>query len=324
MNLHENKQLFSDAIRAAAEFLHISAIYIEKDYWITRSLCLMSQHPDAQLAIFKGGTSLSKAHGIGHRFSEDIDIAIANAAILTGNQLKKTMRGIAKSMTAGLTEEESHLTSKGSHYYKAIYTYPAAHAVDSKQAVNVGRLLVEINAFANPYPYVDCTIESFLLQFFRESDNEAFIAQYNMQPFVLKVLDKHQTMTEKIVSLLRFSLADHYDVELPAKIRHFYDLYFLMQDADCVTYLHSNKFRDDFIALYTHDRATFEKPQGWLTRETLQSPLLASFPETWSKLSDKYSQELSSLAFSTIPTADAIAQQFEELRQILIKILQLN
>lgn len=30
-------------------------------------------------AIFKGGTSLTKAYGIGARFSEDIDIAIAEA-----------------------------------------------------------------------------------------------------------------------------------------------------------------------------------------------------------------------------------------------------
>lgn len=79
MNFHENKKLFTDAVLAAAEYLDIHPVYIEKDYWITRSLKLMMQNPNADKAIFKGGTSLSKAHKIGNRFSEDIDIAIANA-----------------------------------------------------------------------------------------------------------------------------------------------------------------------------------------------------------------------------------------------------
>ena len=43
MNLHENKKLFTDAVLAAAEQLDIKAVYIEKDYWITRSLKLMAQ-----------------------------------------------------------------------------------------------------------------------------------------------------------------------------------------------------------------------------------------------------------------------------------------
>ena len=47
MNLHENKKLFTDAVFAASEYLDIRPVYIEKDYWITRSLKLMAQNPDA-------------------------------------------------------------------------------------------------------------------------------------------------------------------------------------------------------------------------------------------------------------------------------------
>ena len=54
MNLHENKKLFTDAVLAAAEQLDIKAVYIEKDYWITRSLKLMAQDSNAERAIFKG------------------------------------------------------------------------------------------------------------------------------------------------------------------------------------------------------------------------------------------------------------------------------
>lgn len=56
MNLHENRKMFTDAVLAASEHLHIKTVYIEKDYWITRSLKLMAQNPNAERAIFKGGS----------------------------------------------------------------------------------------------------------------------------------------------------------------------------------------------------------------------------------------------------------------------------
>ena len=104
MNLHENKKLFTDAVLAAAEQLDIKAVYIEKDYWITRSLKLMAQDSNAERAIFKGGTSLSKAYKIGNRFSEDIDVAISDANSLSGKKVKVPMKLIDKEITGGLDE----------------------------------------------------------------------------------------------------------------------------------------------------------------------------------------------------------------------------
>ncbi len=52
MNLHENKKLFTDAVYVTSEHLKIKTIYVEKDYWITRSLKLMAQSPNSECAIF--------------------------------------------------------------------------------------------------------------------------------------------------------------------------------------------------------------------------------------------------------------------------------
>ena len=84
MRLHENPQLFKEAINFASRpadqgGLGISPLFIEKDYWISRSLRLMAEGDTGSRAVFKGGTSLSKAYGIGARFSEDVDVAIAEA-----------------------------------------------------------------------------------------------------------------------------------------------------------------------------------------------------------------------------------------------------
>ena len=58
-------------------------------------------------------------------------------------------------MTSGLEEVVvPGVTSKGSRYYKAMYSYPNALDKAIKEIVNIGQLLVEINSFANPLLFV--------------------------------------------------------------------------------------------------------------------------------------------------------------------------
>lgn len=274
----------------------------------------MVQNPNAEKAIFKGGTSLSKAHKIGNRFSEDIDIAISDADTLTGNQLKMLIKKIAKEMTSGLEEVVVHgVTSKGSRYYKAMYSYPNVLGKAIKETVSIGQLLVEINSFANPYPYVSKSIDCFIAQFFHQTGNDALVEEYGLQSFTLNVLDKRQTLTEKLVSLIRFSLSDNYIYDVAAKIRHFYDLHYLLQDEECAEYLLTEQFKTDFNTLLAHDRETFDIPEGWNIKKIEQSPLLSNFVAVWSDLKDAYQKELPAIAFSTIPSEDAVAKSFIEI-----------
>lgn len=48
----------------------MSAFAVEKDWWVSRTLEIIFQMPIAKQLIFKGGTSLSKAWKLIHRFSE--------------------------------------------------------------------------------------------------------------------------------------------------------------------------------------------------------------------------------------------------------------
>lgn len=311
MNLHENKKLFTDAVLAASEQLDIRPVYIEKDYWITRSLKMMARNESAQRAIFKGGTSLSKGYRIGNRFSEDIDIAISDADAMTGNQLKTLIKRIAKEMTVGMEEVDvPGVTSKGSRYYKAMYSYPNVLGKAIKETVNIGQLLVEINSFANPYPYVSKELDCFISEFLRATGNDSIIAEYGMEPFVVNILDKRQTLTEKLVSLIRFSFSENCIYDIAAKIRHFYDLHFLLQDEECAAYIASERFRDDFTSLMDHDRAMFEKPQGWNSIPVGESPLLTNFDGLWKELKETYLRELPAIAFSEIPSEGDVAESF--------------
>lgn len=93
-----------------------------------------------------------------------------------------------------------------------------------------------------------------------------------MLPFEVNVLDRWQTLTEKLVSLIRYSLADNYIQGLTAKIRHFYDLHFLLNDTDTQEYLKSNDFKSDFNNLFSQDQQRFDKPEGWRNRNLMDSP----------------------------------------------------
>lgn len=323
MKLHENRQLFADAIEAASRpkdegGLGIKSIFIEKDYWICRSLALMAEGDKDNRTVFKGGTSLTKAYGIGARFSEGIDVAISEAWTLSGNQLKNLIRRTAKNMTSGLEELViPGQTSKGSHYHKAFYVYPKAVDVSQTGAIKAGQLWVEINSFANPYPFERRTLTCFLADFLQASGNRQLAKDFGLIPFEVNVLDKRRTLTEKIVSLIRFSLADLYMPQLAAKIRHFYDLHHLLHDEECRSYLYSTAFSNDFKSLFGHDRNTFDKPEGWLERKISQSPLVADLSNVWNGLKDIYQKELRNLAYRPIPDASEIEMSIRELMEVV-------
>ena len=217
-------------------------------------------------------------------------------------------------MTEGLQEMDMPgFTSKGSHYHKAYYSYP--RAIDTLQigAIKAGQLLVEINSFANPYPFQKCKLQSFLTEFLQKTGNENLIEEYDMKPFEVNVLDRRRTLTEKLVSLFRCSLADNYMPELTAKIRHFYDLHFLLNDAETQDYLKSDAFKSDFSILFAQDQQRFDKPEGWQNKDIMDSPIISDLHNVWSALSNVYAKELPDLAYKDIPTIESIEKSMDQL-----------
>jgi hypothetical protein len=61
----------------AALTLHLNAVILEKDFWVSWMLGLLfAQAELAPFLVFKGGTSLSKVFGVIDRFSEDVDLCL--------------------------------------------------------------------------------------------------------------------------------------------------------------------------------------------------------------------------------------------------------
>ena len=71
-----------EAFRQAAAELGFAKAIVEKDFWVCWSLQHLFALPSfVDHLIFKGGTSLSKAYDVIHRFSEDVDLSLDRAQL---------------------------------------------------------------------------------------------------------------------------------------------------------------------------------------------------------------------------------------------------
>ena len=108
----------TDLFLTTAQRLGVPLINIEKDFWVCWTLnTLYHRLPKGgPRLLFKGGTSLSKAHGLINRFSEDIDVTVfrddlghpgstAEIAALSNKRRKAILGAIAADCSRYITTE---------------------------------------------------------------------------------------------------------------------------------------------------------------------------------------------------------------------------
>lgn len=321
MKLHEDKEQLADAIRITATELGIPQKFVEKDYWICQILQRLSRIPQAERTVWKGGTSLTKGYGIIQRFSSDVDLAIIGEG-LSNNQQKKLVLHLGRDTTIDLEDTEDFgKPIKNSRFRKTYHSYPSViDSTDTSLDFLGDYVIVEINTYGNPYPFVRQSVKPFITEMMEKRQLDELIAHLDMAPFELNVLDKRRTMCEKVVSLLRFSFEEDPVVGLTSKVRHFYDLHFLMKDNECREYLDSS-FPVELRGLVAHDKVEFDRPPLWKTSDVSQSPLLTSFSEMWKRITPVYQSEVGALSFGELPEPEEVAQSMNSLIKIVRKVL---
>jgi predicted nucleotidyltransferase component of viral defense system len=312
MKLHNNKEAFNSAILVTSNSTGIAPDFIEKDYWISLVLKRLSESRYVDSVVFKGGTSLSKGHKLIDRFSEDVDVAVIITPGTSGNQIKTLIRTVEKEIATDLIEiEVNGVTSKGSRFRKAVYEFPLILKQKQKAAIPES-IIVEINSFANPFPYTKVAIQSLIGEYLQSQNQKKLIEKYDLGAFEVNVLNKEQTLIEKLVSLIRFSFSDNIIESISGKIRHFYDLYYLLKDKDCNSYVSSEEFITQFNNVLTHDQEQFDDPLGWKDKDCKESPLIKDFDNLWNIIKTSYENELSMLAYSEIPDEKEVKESFEK------------
>lgn len=113
MKLHENQDLFADAVSITAQRITLPELYVEKDYWVTLALHRIFTGPLAHFTVFKGGTALAKGFSFIHRFSEDIDLVLAQEAPLSAVLPEREVVGITN---------KKGMIRKTAHDYAQVFT----------------------------------------------------------------------------------------------------------------------------------------------------------------------------------------------------------
>jgi hypothetical protein len=90
-------------------------------------------------------------------------------------------------------------------------------------------------------------------------------------------------------------------------------LFYLMKNPECIEFVASDSFKEQFDAILKHDKELFDEPEGWQTKSISESPLVTDFSTIWKQLREKYQTELSALAYRPIPDESKVAKCFEEL-----------
>ena len=305
MKLHENIDLYKDAITTTAQQMGIPEIYVEKDYWVTLALYNIFSSEVGSQAVFKGGTALSKCFGVVERFSEDIDIVILKTENESGNQLKNKIKKISEVVSAVLPEiEVPGITNKFGMIRKTAHSYQKNFEGQFGQVRDI--IILESTWLGSFEPYTTAIISSFVTDMMNKTGQSALIEEYNLQPFQVQVLSQERTLCEKIMSLVRFSFTENSIVDLNNKIRHIYDIHKLLAKTEINDFFNSDRFESMLLTVANDDVLSFKNSNDWLANHPGTAMIFSNTNNTWSQLSNTYLTTFNELVYGELPTEDEI------------------
>jgi hypothetical protein len=299
MKLHENTNLFRQAVQITAQQMRIADIYVEKDYWVTLALHTIFHSEIGSEAVFKGGTALSKCFGIIERFSEDIDLVVLNNEE-TGNQLKKKLKTITNVVGDKLEEIQIEgITNKLGMIRKIAYNYPQTFKGVFGQVRNI--IVVESTWLGRYEPFQKQNISSYIYDMMKTTNQLEIAKEYNMLPFEVQVLDVKRTICEKIMSLVRFSYSEDALENLRNKIRQTYDIHQLLSMPEIEHFFESAEFEKMLLIVGNDDVQSFKTNNSWLANHPKNALIFENTEEVWGKLKATYNNEFSALVYGVLP-----------------------
>ena len=256
-----------------AELTGIPAAHLEKDFWVTEVLrgAAIASASTGCSVIFKGGTSLSKAHRLIERFSEDVDLIVVLPEGGSGTRDTKLKAFVkAAEETTGVDSTiESATVTKGVKR-TATFSYPTTHAV----GVLKPGVLMELGTRGGALPHRRLPIQSLIAEYAESIDLPADFAEAT--PLSILVLDPVRTLAEKLV-LLHHAATEGDDQRRSVTARHYYDVDQLLQNERVLADL--TEIGIDILAreITQHSRAaglpTAERPaDGFSTSPAWNTP----------------------------------------------------
>ncbi|MBU2900633.1 nucleotidyl transferase AbiEii/AbiGii toxin family protein [Maribacter dokdonensis] len=257
---------------------------VEKDWWVVQTLDIIFQLEMATYLLFKGGTSLSKAWNLIHRFSEDIDLALDreylgfDSGLISKSQVKK----LREKSFEFVTKEFYELLKKGFHEkgfsdvtfgfedlgdddqdpVSILIYYPA---VTQHSEYVLPRVKVELGSRSLKDPSTNCEIVSFV--------GEQFPSRpFADTPITIPCVNPERTFLEKLFLLHEEFQRPIDKIRVERLSRHLYDLTKIYQSK------HFPKaFNQELIVSIIQHRERFNNMRG-VNYKSLYPPNLNPIP----------------------------------------------
>ena len=307
MNLHGTSELHHELVQATATDRGIPAIYVEKDYWVTRVLKRLSESEYRDAIVFKGGTSLSKAHRLIDRFSEDIDLALRNGHGLGTARRRGVMKGIEATATQYLTHVRGHpQESKHGRFRKTAYAFPT-RTDDAKLGQVADTLLIELNSFAHPEPWESMPIATLIHDFLVKADRADLIARHELEPFRVPVLCVERTLCEKIMGLIRAGHEPDALADFRRRIRHIYDIVMIVRATEYRKFLGSDAFAEMIAEVRKWDRRSMPGASAWLDAPLNEAMIVADAENLWREIRSEFHGNFKDMVYGdSMPDDDEV------------------
>ncbi len=306
---------FPDLLRIIEEQEGILAGLVEKDYWIMH--CLYGLKKQGYRFQLKGGTSLSKAYGLIHRFSEDIDIHIDPPAEL------------------GIVENPKNSNAKNIEKKKGYYDTLAAGiriegivnvvrdtAFDDTSRYNSGGIRLHYNRFTHPveglkdgilleagYDNVAPNAPAIISSWAYERAKQANIDLIDNRAVDILCYDYRYTFVEKLQTIATKFRKEMTTGEVATNyMRQYYDVYCLLGDEAVQAFIGTAPYLEHKLRRFP--KTDFEIPVS------KNEAFLLSNKDTREAFRKRY-EKSKSLYYKGQPSFDEIFQRIADFKERL-------
>lgn len=219
MRLHDDRSAFEEIISAVSLAKGLEKSQVEKDYYVSLFLSLLSLSTDPVI-VFKGGTSLSKCHDVIHRFSEDIDLAILFPKEKAGDgwrkRLKEKIVSAVSDLNMKIINSESIQSDRDFNRYEIAFGMIPEDLGSIRPVI-----LAETIVVYRPYPVENRLVSNLITQYLEKTGRDDLIKKYDLFPFPMLVQSLERTFVDKLFALCDYHLSRRFS----RNSRHIYDLH---------------------------------------------------------------------------------------------------
>lgn len=224
--LRDNPDELDVYVTRVANATGIPPAHLEKDFWLTEVLRAVSAHSidSGCTTVFKGGTSLSKAHKLIHRFSEDADVIVVIPETTTG-AADRILKNFVEAVETAIGIEGTVDSASAQRGVKrtVAFRFPSHHVSGLRE----DGVLLELGTRGGALPASRLALESLIVEHAEQVDLPLDFDERT--PFNIRVLAPARTLVEKLMILHHAASTDN-DSRKAQVARHYYDVQRLLDN----------------------------------------------------------------------------------------------